>query len=77
MKTSTFTARVFNVNDRISCILVSYGRQILSFHISGIRSIQEIYAHILARLQGAKGVFTVNLRNITQGWSNRYPICLR
>lgn len=68
---------IFNNTDDISCSLISYGRTLVSFRLSGMTTLGDIYRYIKEELKDLRGWLTLNVRNISQGWTNKYCLCLR
>lgn len=76
MNNSSNTQNLF-VTDTLSCNLNMNGKMLMSFNVSGISSISDLYRYIRERLNDMKGVITLVLRNVSQGWSNRISLCLK
>lgn len=66
-----------SVYDRISCNLISNGRLVLTFTLTGISNISDIYRYLKDNFGSLKGIITLTMRNITQGWINTRSLCFR
>lgn len=52
------------------------GRMVASLCLSGISSLSELYQHIRRELGASVGLVTVQLRNGSQGWTDRRHVLL-
>lgn len=69
-------ANQFNENDNLCCRLLTIGRELLELRLTGIKSLADIYRIVRSRLEGVRGIITLNVRNVTQGWTGHYSLCL-
>ncbi len=56
-------------NDIIFARVTTMGRELLSVRICGVMSMTELLRHVRKELGTYMGLITLNLRNMSQGWS--------
>lgn len=68
--------KTISCTDIIFARVSQCGRMVASLCLSGITSIQELYQRISERLGGHVGLITVQLRNGSQGWTDRRHVLI-
>lgn len=63
--------------DTLYCHLDLNGKSLMSFNVSGIKCIAELYRFIRIKVADIKGLIVLTLRNVSQGWSDRFSLCLK
>lgn len=66
-----------NKNDALNCSLLSNGRSMSSFCLTGHDNIASVFRMVKNQLSDFKGLITIILRNNSQGWSKSYSLYLR
>lgn len=61
--------RKIEYNDVMFATIMQHGRTIFNARICGVTSIGEIMRYISSEIGQLIGMFTLNLRNGSQGWS--------
>lgn len=64
-------------SDVIFATVSRCGTTIATLKLSGMSSLAQIFNYIKTVLSGTMGLLTVNLRNGTQGWNERYNLMLK
>ena len=62
------TQYFFGENDLLSCHILSAGRTLCNFRLTGAKSLKDIYMRVIQEANGQRGMVTMKLRNRTQGW---------
>lgn len=65
------TAKPFRETDFINCTVMRCGRHIVSFSISGMKSVADLFRYIATLIPDVKGLLTLSFRNMSQGWTDR------
>ena len=62
--------RAISIEDVIFATVIRNGMRIASMTLSGVASISELVKAISVRVGSLTGLFTLQLRNYTKGWSD-------
>lgn len=62
--------------DIIFATVTAGGRQISNLRLSGFTSLQQLMCHIISTIGRQMGLITLQLRNLTQGWTSRQAVRL-
>ena len=63
--------KTISCTDVIFARVTRCGQTLASLSLSGITSLQQLYMRIRTQLGTRLGLITIQLRNTTQGWSDR------
>ncbi|MDE5666089.1 MAG: hypothetical protein K2G17_09515 [Duncaniella sp.] len=70
-------ATAINKTDLLYVTALSSGVTLLSTSLCGAASIGDVFRHVKAQTDDAKGVVTLRIRNSTQGWTQHHNIVLK
>ncbi len=63
--------KAININDVIFATVSQHGCVLASLTLSGVTSLSDVMKHLRASVSGVVGMVTLQLRNMSQGWSQR------
>ncbi len=67
---------VILASDAISAKVIYRGKNILSLDLSGITSMAQLYKTVAAATRQIRGMVTLSMRNLSQGWNISRPLML-
>lgn len=62
--------KTFSINDVIFARVTMMGHELLNLRLSGISSMSALLQRIRQELGACIGMISLNIRNLTQGWSS-------
>lgn len=66
-----------NYTDILYVTAICGGMTLISTTMSGISSLGDVFRHLRSQAVAAKGVITLQIRNGTQGWSQRHTVVFK
>ncbi len=66
-----------NRTDLLYVTALSSGVTLFSTSLCGAASIGDVFRHVKAQTDSAKGVVSLRIRNSTQGWTQHHNIVLK
>ncbi len=69
--------RKIEITDVLYATILQHGRTICTARICGVTSMAEIVRYISNHMGSIMGMFTLNLRNGSQGWSTSSSLRLQ
>lgn len=62
---------VFNINDVIFARVTMMGQELINLRLSGITSMKALLRRIKIELGAYIGMISLDIRNLSQGWTQR------
>ncbi|MDE5646297.1 MAG: hypothetical protein K2L69_06995 [Muribaculaceae bacterium] len=76
MNTATHSTPILLPSDSICAKVIYRGTNILSLNLSGITSMAQLYKAIISATHQIRGMVTLSLRNLNQGWNISRPLLI-
>lgn len=76
MNTASHSTPVILASDSICAKVIYRGTSIISLNLSGLTSMHDLYRAVAAATRELRGMVTLSLRNLSQGWNISRPLML-
>lgn len=76
MNTASHSVPVILASDAICARVICRGSNVISLNLSGMSSMADLYRAVADATRELKGMVTLSLRNLSQGWNISRPLML-
>ena len=76
MNIASHSTPVILASDAICAKVIYRGSSIISLNLSGMTSMPELYRAVASATRNLRGMVTLSLRNLSQGWNISRPLMI-